>query len=149
LSPTATPRKPDDAPKAVRPAAAPGPVATPAASGTASPSPASPVTAAANRPPEQAASAGKEAVELRAKSDSWIQIRDGEQLLLTRFLRKGETYRVPDRPGLTLMTLNAGGIDVLVNGEAMPPLGEPGGVARGVVLDAQKLRSAAKPPASN
>ncbi|MDX2142299.1 MAG: DUF4115 domain-containing protein [Rhodospirillaceae bacterium] len=124
------------------PAGAPAPAAASTATATPAPPPAS-------RPSTQVASAGKEAVELRAKSDSWIQIRDGEQLLLTRFLRKGESYKVPDRPGLTLMTLNAGGIDVLVNGEAMPPLGEPGSVARGVALDAQKLKSAAKPPAAN
>jgi cytoskeletal protein RodZ len=130
--------------------AAPSPVAPPR-----SPEPRPAQTSAA--PPQSpaqpsrtipSAAAGKDAIELRAKSDSWIQIRDGEQLLLTRFLRKGEAYRVPDRAGLTLMTLNAGGIDVLVNGETMPPLGEPGSVARGVALDAQKLKAnAPSPPA--
>lgn len=84
-------------------------------------------------------------MELRAKSDSWIQVRDGEQLLLTRFLRKGETYKVPDRTGLTLMTLNAGGVEVIVDGAIMPPLGDPGSVARGVSLDGDKLKAQAKP----
>ena len=68
-------------------------------------------------------------------------MRDGEQLLLTRFLRKGESYKVPDRSGLTLMTLNAGGVEVIVDGAVMPPLGEPGSVARGVSLDADKLKA--------
>jgi cytoskeletal protein RodZ len=133
-SPAASPARPSGDAPTLTP--------TPAASAQRAPAPATVPPPA--RTAAQVAAAGKDAVELRAKSDSWIQIRDGEQLLLTRFLRKGETYRVPERAGLTLMTLNAGGIDVLVNGEAMPPLGEPGTVARGVALDAQKLKSAAQ-----
>lgn len=83
-------------------------------------------------------------IELKATSDSWIQVRAGDQLLLTRLLRKGEVYRVPDRNGLTLMTGNAGGIEVSVNGDAMPPLGSEGTVARGVPLEAARLRTMAK-----
>lgn len=95
--------------------------------------------------PQQAVNADEvgspNVVELRAKADSWIQLRDGEELLLTRLLRKGETFRVPERGGLTLMTGNAGGLDVLVNGELMPPLGVEGTVARGVPLDPQLLQA--------
>jgi len=141
------------APKAT--ASTPAPLATTppavvASSPTAAPKPAA-VGAAVPKPATpaaQTASAAKNAVELRAKSDSWIQVRDGEQLLLTRFLRKGESYKVPERPGLTLMTLNAGGIDIMVDGQLMPPLGEPGSVARGVALDAAKLKALPKPPAA-
>ena len=79
-------------------------------------------------------------LELRAKTDSWIQIRDGETLMLTRLLKKGEVYRVPDRPGLSLMTGNAGGIEVLVNGQVMAPLGETGAVASGVPLDSKRFK---------
>ena len=75
-------------------------------------------------------------------------MRDGEQLLLTRFLRKGESYKVPDRSGLTLMTLNAGGIEIVVDGQLMPSLGEAGSVARGVALDAAKLKAMPKPAAA-
>lgn len=83
-------------------------------------------------------------MELRARSDSWIQVRSGDQLLLTRLLRRGETYRVPDRNDLTLMTGNAGGLEVLVNGAVLPPLGGEGSVARGVPLDAERLLTMAK-----
>jgi cytoskeleton protein RodZ len=143
--------------KLQQPAASPVDANTPP---TAVPAPKAPVvTAAAVKPPPaaatppakpnaQIAAAGKSAVELRAKSDSWIQVRDGEQLLLTRFLRKGETYKVPDRSGLTLMTLNAGGIEIMVDGQLMPPLGDPGSVARGVLLDAAKLKAMPKPAAA-
>jgi len=83
-------------------------------------------------------------VELRAKTDSWIQLRDGEELLLTRLLRKGEVFRVPEQGGLTLMTGNAGGLEVLVNGEVMPPIGVEGTVARDVLLDPKSLQNGAE-----
>ncbi len=84
-------------------------------------------------------------IELRAKSDSWIQVRDGNELLLTRLLREGEVYQVPGRDGLTLMTGNAGGLEVFVGGELMPPLGDVGAVRRGVPLSAERLRSGVAP----
>ena len=84
-------------------------------------------------------------IELRAKSDSWIQVRDGDDLLLTRLLREGEVYKVSDREGLTLMTGNAGGLEVFVDGEQMPPLGAVGVVRRGVPLSAERLRSGIEP----
>ena len=87
------------------------------------------------------ATAAIDVVELRAKADSWIQLREGDELLLTRLLRKGEVFRVPESGGLTLMTSNAGGLEVLVNGQIMPPLGNEGSVARGVPLDPRQLRA--------
>ncbi len=79
---------------------------------------------------------------VRAKSNSWIQVRDdnGNQLLLTRLLRAGDSYRVPDRPGLTLLTGNAGALEILVDGETVPSIGPPGAVRRGVLLDINRLR---------
>lgn len=87
----------------------------------------------------------RQVIELRAKSDSWIQVRDGNELLLTRLLREGEVYQVPDRDGLTLMTGNAGGLEVFVGGERMPPLGDVGVVKRGVPLSPERLRSGTAP----
>lgn len=40
-------------------------------------------------------------------------------------MRAGETFAVPDRPGLTLMTGNAGGLEVVVDGEVLPPSASP------------------------
>ncbi len=143
---TQTAAVPTQAPKVTQPAPA---ASTPTATTSASVSPATTTAAVAPVPPKStkpAATSGKNAnVELRAKSDSWIQVRDGEQLLLTRFLRKGEAYKVPDRTGLTLMTLNAGGVEIIVDGAVMPPLGDQGSVARGVSLDGDKLKAQAKP----
>ena len=80
-------------------------------------------------------------IEVRAKADSWIQVREGEAIILTRFLHKGESYTAPDRPNISLMTANAGGIEILLNGEATPPLGDNGVVVSGVILDAAHLQS--------
>jgi len=77
--------------------------------------------------------------------DSWIQVRDGDDRLLTRLLRQGEVYTVPDRNGLTLTTSNAGGLEVFVDGELMPPLGDVGVAHWGVPLSADRLRTGIEP----
>ncbi len=79
---------------------------------------------------------------VRAKSNSWIQVRDdiGNQLMLTRLLRPGDSYRVPDRPGLKLLTGNAGALEILVDGEAVPSIGPVGTVRHGISLDIERLR---------
>ena len=63
-------------------------------------------------------------IELRAKSDSWIQVRSGDRLLVTRLLRSGELYDVPDEKNLTLMTGNYDGIEILVDGQLVEPIKE-------------------------
>jgi len=78
-------------------------------------------------------------IVLRAVDDSWIQVRENDTLLLTRLMRPGDTYRVPNRPGLTLMTGSAGGLEVVVDGQAAPSLGPVGAVRRGIALEPQKL----------
>jgi len=80
-------------------------------------------------------------IVLRAKTSSWIQVRDdaANQMLVTRLLRAGETYEVPDRPGLRLLTGNAGALEVVVDGQVAPSIGDIGVVRRGVVLDAERL----------
>lgn len=81
-------------------------------------------------------------IKLYAKSDSWVQIRgkDG-QVVLMRILRTGDTYDVPKEPGLTLMTGNAGAIEIRVNGKPVPPIGPEGAVRRDVVLNAERLEA--------
>jgi cytoskeleton protein RodZ len=79
-------------------------------------------------------------IVLTAEDDSWVQVRDTEgQLLLTRVLRAGDVYRVPNRQGLTLLTGNAGGLSIVVDGQSAPALGDTGEVVRDVVLDPQRL----------
>jgi cytoskeleton protein RodZ len=79
-------------------------------------------------------------IVLRAVEDSWVQVRDHQDaLLLTRVLRSGDTYYVPDRIGLTLLTGNAGGIAIEVDGVTLAPLGPVGAVRRQIALDPARL----------
>jgi cytoskeletal protein RodZ len=79
-------------------------------------------------------------IVLRAREDSWVQVRDGQDsLLLTRVLRRGDVYRVPNQSGLTLLTGNAGGIEIEVDGVTVPPLGPVGSVRRQIALDPAAL----------
>ncbi len=79
---------------------------------------------------------------VKAKLDSWVQIRDdnANQLIMTRLMRGGDSYRVPRKSGLTLLTGNAGALEITVDGEVMPPIGPPGSVRRHVTLKADLLR---------
>jgi len=61
--------------------------------------------------------------------------------MFTRLLRKGNEYNVPDRSGLTLLTGNAGALEILVDGELVPAIGETGQVRRNVSLDPEQLKS--------
>lgn len=81
-------------------------------------------------------------LELRAKADVWITLRDAKATERTQFLRKDEVLRLPEQGITTLVTANAGDLEILVNGKTMPPL-DAGLFARGVALDPQKLKSAA------
>ena len=82
-------------------------------------------------------------ITVRAKTNSWIQVRDEaeDKLMFTRLLRKGNEYNVPDRSGLTLLTGNAGALEILVDGELAPAIGETGQVRRNVSLDPEQLKS--------
>ena len=97
-----------------------------------------------------AAGIGAVRIVLKAKSDSWVEIRDPQSnsLLVARLLRAGDAYDVPDKPGLKLVTGNAGGLLVLVDGEAIPPLGKEGAVRRNITLDPDVLRRVAEAGAS-
>ena len=81
-------------------------------------------------------------IRLLAKRETWVQVTDErDQLLLTRILRPGDIYFVPNRPGLEMMTGNAGGLELSVDGRVLPALGPLGTVRRGIELDAEKLVS--------
>jgi len=84
-------------------------------------------------------------IVLKATAESWIQVRDetNDRVLLARLLRPGDVYRVPNRSGLNLWTGNAGGLEILVDGEPVPSIGETGVVRRRVVLEVEPLRTGA------
>ena len=79
-------------------------------------------------------------VVLRALEDCWVQVRDASgNLLLTRVMRPGDIYRVPDKQDLTLLAGNAGGLEVSVDGRPLPPLGPDGAVRRDISLNVDAL----------
>lgn len=79
-------------------------------------------------------------VVLHATQDAWVQVRDGEDsLLLTRLLRAGDSYRVPNRPDLKMLTGNAGGLEIEVDGKALGALGPVGKVRRDLSLAPDSL----------
>ena len=79
-------------------------------------------------------------VVITAVDDSWVQVMGPDnELLLTRILHAGDSYRVPDRPGLVMVTGNAGGLEVRVDDAIAPTLGPLGVVLRDIALDPARL----------
>jgi cytoskeleton protein RodZ len=79
-------------------------------------------------------------VTLQALEGSWVQVSNADRSYLwTRTLQAGESFPVPDQPGLQIWTGNAGGIAVFVDGAPAPPLGSRGTVIRGLSLDPADL----------
>jgi cytoskeleton protein RodZ len=134
--PETVPEPPAAAPNPSNANASPVPVvpARPGATGPAAPLAASPA-------PPPAAAEGR--ILLRAKAEVWIQVRErqGGPVLVNRVLRPGETWQVPARDGLLLSTGNAGGLEVLVDGQPTPGLGAGSSVRRDLQVDADRLKA--------
>ena len=80
-------------------------------------------------------------IVITAIEDSWLEITDVEgNRLLSRTMRAGDSYRVPDRQGLVLVTGNAGGLKFAVDGAATPAIGDTGIVRKNVKLDPDLLK---------
>lgn len=130
---------------AEQPAEVPAPVTDPLAAdplGQAADGPAAePVTPAPE--PAVPVSGG---VSIRAIEDSWVRISDGgARAVKMDTLRAGEVFDVPDLPGLTLQTGNAGGLEIRVDGKPIAPLGGRGIIVRNVALDRQSLLQRLEP----
>ena len=107
---------------------------------------ASPAAGAFGLPPAAPPPAGPEGtrIVIRATADAWLQVRDRQgPVLLNRVLHAGETWPVPVQkaPGqFVLTTGNAGGTELLVDGQLAPPLGPDGAVRRDLPLDPDAMR---------
>ena len=81
-------------------------------------------------------------IVIRAIADSWIEVLDAEgNPLFSRVLRDGDSYRVPVLQGARFVTGNAGGLEILVDGEPAPSLGPSTKVRRDVRLDPDLLKA--------
>jgi len=64
---------------------------------------------------------------LKALGNSWVEIEDVDgNVLMTRLMRPGETYVVPNINGLTFNTGNAGALSLSQGNVIVPKLGEVG-----------------------
>lgn len=83
----------------------------------------------------------KTRIVIKANKPSWIQIQDkNDKNIFKKVMRPGDEYRVPNkRQDLTLITANAGGLDIFVDGKKIAPLGKSGDIMRGVILQASEL----------
>jgi len=79
---------------------------------------------------------------LKIVIDSWVEIKDkdGKQIK-AEMLKAGTQYRIPDNPGLTMTLGNAGGVELLIDGKALKPLGEKNEVRSDIPLDTTFLKT--------
>jgi cytoskeleton protein RodZ len=79
-------------------------------------------------------------VILRARADTRVTVRGPDnQFLLNRDLKTGDSYQVPDMPGITMATSNAGAVEMDLDGIALGRAGAPQQVLGRVSLDPQSL----------
>lgn len=128
------PAKPEPVkPEPVKPEPVKPEPAKPAAAPPASPSPAGAGVAYGSDNPDTR-------VQIRViGEDCWVQVREMDgQIQASRLLRKGDTYRVPNRPGQLLTVGNAAAVELVVDGRASGPLGKDGQVLHDIKLDPAK-----------
>jgi cytoskeleton protein RodZ len=96
------------------------------------------VVAAEAPPPEHR-------IVIKVAGSAWVEIRNAEgKAILSRILKDGDSYLVPNEPGLVMDTGNIGALEFTVDGNALAKLGEQGDVRRNVSLDPDKLKPAPK-----
>lgn len=119
------------------------PISTPPAAEAGEAAPQTETTPEPAPPAQTVAASGGSRISVRAIANSWIEVRDdfSNTLLVSRLLREGETYAVPDQSGLSLHTGNAGALVITVDGDAVPAIGAEGAVQRGVQLDPNLLKA--------
>lgn len=79
---------------------------------------------------------GESRLTLKAKAPVWVRIEDSQgNVVMTQMLMKGDTYRVPNRPGLVVIARDGGLLSYLVDGKEKGILGTPGEILVGKSLD--------------
>lgn len=130
------------------PAAAPAPPVTPASGPvTVAAAPDAPRPAPIEALPRPAQNVGEAAasearVVLVATENAWIQVRSPDRAFTkTRLMQAGERFPLPDRTDLALWTGNAGGLQILLDGNNLGALGTRGAVIKNIPLDPAHLAS--------
>jgi cytoskeleton protein RodZ len=77
---------------------------------------------------------------LKANRNIWLLIEDGKgNRVATQLLNKGDTFRVPNKPGLVATVQDGGAITYVIDGVEKGVLGQPGAVLAAEPLDVSKL----------
>jgi len=76
---------------------------------------------------------------IRAKEDSWIQIKADRRTVFQNILKKGrsESWEAKDKIELSLG--NAAGVDLEINGKLIPSLGRRGQVIKNILITKEGL----------
>ena len=101
---------------------------------TGAPAPVAAGTPALSQPPVSPDAQGARTLRAHAKEMTWMLVTiDGRE---TRdvLLRTGETWEWRARESFVLTVGNAGGVELILDGRPLPPLGEPGQVVRDIRL---------------
>lgn len=93
-------------------------------------------------------------VLIKANAESWVQVsgkkETGESIVyISKVFYKDDQYLIPNKEGLFLDTGNAGGLDIIVDGNKVDPIGAKGTVKRNVPLDVNNLLGNKNPIESN
>jgi cytoskeleton protein RodZ len=140
------------APRAAAPPVADISPASAAAATAPNPSAGTFATAAPGAAAPDSQPVGPNTVVISATADAWLEVRNpAGQILLNKVLHKGETWPVPDEPGLVLTTGNAGGTSITLGDVSLASLGTDGMVRHNLPLDPAVIRagglaSSAAPP---
>ena len=79
-------------------------------------------------------------VVLRARQTTRILVQgEGGIVYINRALNPGDTFRVPNRTGVTLTTTNAGAVEVELDGQSMGYAGKGAQLAEALSLDPQSI----------
>jgi cytoskeleton protein RodZ len=79
-------------------------------------------------------------VILKAKAPVWLRIEDTSgNVVMTQMLNTGDTYKVPNRPGLVALSRDGGRLAYLIDGKEAGVLGPPGQILIGEKIDVASL----------
>ncbi|MBF0137945.1 MAG: DUF4115 domain-containing protein [Magnetococcus sp. DMHC-1] len=79
-------------------------------------------------------------VTLVATEETWVSVRDADgQQIKNRVMKPGERFEIPGGGKYTALLGNAGGVQFLVDGRSLPPLGRRGEVVRNLDVSPKSL----------
>lgn len=122
---------------------------------------AAPSQSALNDPQEQPPAAPvipaepvRKGISLNIKENSWVEIRGPDnKKIISRVLKEGEKYFIPERENLTMSIGNAGGIEIEIDGQPLQTqgatLGPKGQVMRGIPLNGEVLKQRFAPESAS